>query len=316
MEHNSDKNVTRISGIDSHVKLSPSPYRESNDPPSRFGDSDVKLLPEKLFKSFKKLIFEQCGITLNEQKRLMLSVRIQKRLRSLGGLSYLEYLDYLSSQNGSKELPFLINVVTTNKTDFFREPYHFTILTTQLLPELERTQPFSNTNRLHIWSAGCSSGEEPYTLAIVLSDYFENRPGQCFQILATDISTDVLKKAIRAIYTNDVVRPIPKHFLRKYLMKGSGEWKDHWRITPNVRKTIQFGQLNFSDRQYGIEHSMHIVFCRNVIIYFSQETKASVIKKLSTQLIPRGYLFIGHSETLHHISTDFEPVERTVYRKL
>lgn len=277
--------------------------------------SEVALLSPKLFDLFKNLLFEEAGIALTEQKRLMLSVRIAKRLKALGIKKYESYIDYIeTSPSRREEIRLLLNVVTTNKTDFFREDYHFDYLRKTILPECDPRLVEQNAP-LRIWSAGCSTGEEPYTLAFVLNDFFGGRPNR-FQIPATDISTDVLKKAIRAIYPSDDVKPIPTYYRNKYMVKGRGEWEGYWRISPAIRRTVQFGRLNFNDDNYRIAEQMNIIFCRNVIIYFSMETKTRVMKKIGDQLFPRGYLFIGHSETLNNINNEFEPVSRTVYRKL
>ena len=281
--------------------------------PSLSPVSDVNLLSRREFNEFKDIIMETCAINLSSQKRLMLSVRISKRVRALKKSSFAAYLSYLNSEEGrERELHHLIDVVTTNKTDFFREAHHFEYLVSQLSGISfecgERGEP------VRIWSAGCSTGEEPYTLAFVLADFFHDRLDR-FSILATDVSTDVLKKAVRGIYSDDAVDPVPKRYRKKYLMRGQGEWKGHWRVAPEIRRAVQFGHLNFNDSDFAIPNMMDVIFCRNVMIYFTEETKRSIVNKLSRYLLPGGLFFIGHSETLHHISKSHELVSHTVYRK-
>jgi chemotaxis protein methyltransferase CheR len=272
------------------------------------------MLSLHLFNAFRELIFKECAISLSDQKRLMLSVRISKRLRSLGEASFEAYWDYVKTPAGqSEELKHLIDVVTTNKTDFFRENHHFEYLTQEILPRLAPMLA-AEKKPLRVWSAGCATGEEPYTLAFVLADYFKDQTDR-FRILATDVSTDALRKAVRAIYSDDAIEPVSKRMRQKYLLRGDGEWRGHWRVTPKIRKTVQFGYLNFNDDDFGIEEMMHLIFCRNVIIYFSQETKKRVAQKLFRHLLCGGLLFVGHSETLHQLGNQYEPVERTVYLK-
>jgi len=262
-----------------------------------------------------ELIYREAGIHLGSEKKTMLEARIRRRLKVLGLDTYRQYCDYLFGQQGLKDeiLP-LIDVVTTNKTDFFREPKHFDFLTASALPDL------CSRNRagrpLLVWSAGCSSGEEPYTLAMVLSEYAQTHPGFCFRILATDISTIVLAKAHRAVYSSDVVAPVPADLKRKYLLRSRDPVSGQVRVAPELRRLIDFRRLNFMDSDYGLTERADIIFCRNVIIYFDRPTQERILGKLAHHLVPNGYLFVGHSEALHDMDLPLAPVAPALYRRV
>jgi len=290
-------------------------------------------MSDRLFGRFGELIYGECGIKLPPAKKTMLTVRLLKRLRALGMNSFGHYYDYVCSpESRGEELMRMIDAVSTNKTDFFREPVHFDFLRTQALPNL--VDPIHNGGRkkLNIWSAGCSSGEEPYTLAMVLAEFFNgiqnqnkacvttrsgtaNKPLDQFSILATDISIQVLETAKKAIYPKQMVNPVPPMMKRKYLMHGTGSQKEFYRMVPELRSRITFQRLNFMENNFGIRMLMDIIFCRNVIIYFDRQTQIKLFEKFYNQLAPGGYLFIGHSESLHGINNRFSLVATTTYRK-
>ncbi len=244
----------------------------------------------------------------------MLEVRIKRRLKALAIHSYGEYCDYLFSREGLKgELVHLIDVVTTNKTDFFREPRHFDFLTSTAIPAL--TSPAVNRRPLLVWSAGCSTGEEPYTLAMVLSEYALAHPGFSFRILATDVSTTVLEKAELGIYSTEVVRPVPAALKVKYFMRSREPAADRMRVVPELRRAVEFRHLNFMDADYGISGKADAIFCRNVIIYFDRPTQQSILGKLTSHLVAGGYLFVGHAETLHDLDLPLAQVAPALYRR-
>ena len=245
----------------------------------------------------------------------MLEGRIRRRLKELAIQSYGEYCDFLFSDQGlEQELVHLIDVVTTNKTDFFREPRHFDFLVSRVLPEHvsggESRRPFL------LWSAGCSSGEEPYTLGMVLSEYGLTHPGFAFKILATDVSTTVLNKAALGVYSADAVRPVPQALKVNYLMRGRERNIDRVRVVPELRRVIEFRRLNFMDSDYGIQEKFDVIFCRNVIIYFDRPTQQSILRKITQCLRPGGHLFMGHAETLHELDLPVEPVAPALYRRI
>lgn len=206
----------------------------------------------------------------------------------------------------------MIDLVTTNKTDFFREPEHYTYLAGQVLPawfeQNGSRRPFA------IWSAGCSTGEEPYTMAMVLSEQASVHPGFDYSILATDISTRVLAKAHRAIYDNDRIGPIPAAFKRKYLLRSKDRTQGLVRIVPELRERIRFKRLNFMDEDFGMRGDLDVIFCRNVVIYFDRQTQEKLVNKFCRQLRRGGYLFMGHSETLNGLDVPLVQVCPTVYR--
>ena len=263
----------------------------------------------------RRLIYQETGITLGAGKRIMLEGRVRRRLKALSLNSYREYCGYLFSERGlGEELIHLIDAVTTNKTDFFREPRHFDHLIARALPDhlagSDVRRPFL------LWSAGCSSGEEPYTLAMVLSEYGLTHSGVSFRILATDVSTTVLDKAARGIYSADAVRPVPQPLRTRYLMRGRGSNAGHVRVVPELRRLIKFRRLNFMDSNYEIGGKFDAIFCRNVIIYFDRPPQQSILSKITAQLRSGGYLFMGHAETLHQLDLPVEPIAPALYRRI
>jgi chemotaxis protein methyltransferase CheR len=273
--------------------------------------SGAITLSDREFVGLSEFIHGECGIKVTEAKKVMLEGRLQKRLRKLGLGSFATYCEYLFSSEGmEKELTFMIDEVTTNKTDFFREPAHFRFLAESVLPDLTRSR-----RRLTIWSAGCSSGEEPYTLAMVLSAHAERFPGFEFLVLATDISTSVLSKAEKAIYDEDRIVPVPAEFKRKYLLRSKDKTKKIVRIVPQLRSHVRFRRLNFMDRDFGFREPIDVIFCRNVIIYFDKPTQEKLLNRFCRQLAPGGYVFMGHSEALIDMKVPLVPVAPTVYRK-
>ena len=266
------------------------------------------------FGRLRSLIYEQSGISLNVEKKTMLELRIKRRVRALNLNSFAEYCEYLFGPRGQKqEIVHLIDVVSTNKTDFFREPDHFEYLVQKAVPELMSRN--ENGRPLLVWSAGCSTGEEPYTLAMVLYEYALAQPGFRFQVLATDISTTVLAKAGKGVFKSDVVRPVPAELRRKYFMRSRDPNAEILRVVPELRQLVEFRRLNFMDGDFGLSQKVDVVFCRNVIIYFDRPTQKRIMHKLAHQLVPGGYAFVGHSETLHDMDLPLVAVAPSLYRK-
>jgi chemotaxis protein methyltransferase CheR len=272
------------------------------------------MLSDREFRRFSALIHEASGIKLPPIKKTMLSSRLTKRLRALGMGSFSTYLEYVLSAVGrEQEFIQLLDVVSTNKTDFFREPDHFAFLAEKILPEYLR-EGRGLRRRLRVWSAGCSSGEEPYTLAIVLSEFAASNPGFDFSILATDISTRVLADAERAIYSNERLASVPKYLLHRYFMRGHGRQRNFHCVVPELREKIAFRRLNFKE-DFNLDRPFDIIFCRNVLIYFDRLTQGALFEKLYRQLASGGYLLIGHSESLEGFHERMCRVAPTVYRK-
>lgn len=266
----------------------------------------------KDFLRLKDFIYKECGINIIDSKKTMLEARLQKRLRKLDLKSFSLYCDYLFSSEGmQEELTDMIDQVTTNKTDFFREPAHFEYLSRTVLPNFARTR-----KKVFIWSAGCSSGEEPYTMAMVLNEFANYNRGFNFLILATDISTRVLDKARLAVYDEERISPVPSDMKKKYLLRSKDRTKSLYRIVPALREQIRFRRLNFMDSDFGFREPMDIIFCRNVIIYFDKPTQEKLLNKFCRYLSHGGYLFMGHSETLFGMNVPLTQVAPTIYRRL
>jgi chemotaxis protein methyltransferase CheR len=266
------------------------------------------------FDRLRSLILAECGISMTTDKKIMLEIRLRRRLISLQVSSYAEYCELVfSGTNGRQELVHMIDCVTTNKTDFFRQPDHFEYLATKALPDLDARKGADRSSL--VWSAGCSTGEEPYTLAMVLSEYAEGRAGFRFGVLASDICTTVLAKARVGVFNSEVVKPVPPDLRRKYLMRSRDPSSGQLRVVPELRAKIEFRRINFMDANLGLAESPEIIFCRNVIIYFDRLTQIRVLENLTNELVPGGYFFAGHSEFLHSMSLPLVAVAPAVYRK-
>lgn len=273
-------------------------------------------LSDREFLRFSGFIYDHAGIKMPPAKKTMLEARLQKRLKANSIASFEEYSDFVFSQEGrATELIHLIDVVTTNKTDFFREPGHFDFMAKTALPTILQGRGEVVRDPVRIWSAGCSTGEEPYTLAMVLSEFAAGRSDFRAAITASDICTQVLQTAKTGIYPEERTDPIPLNLKKKYLMRSREKSKSLVRISPQLRSMVSFRRINFMDDDFGISEKMDIIFCRNVVIYFDKPTQQTLMRKFHRQLKPGGYLFIGHSETLSGLDVDFKAVASTVYRK-
>ena len=262
------------------------------------------------FTQLSKFIYSNCGIKLPITKKTMLEGRLYKRLRALGMLNFKDYCQFVFSAEGIKnELFHMIDVVTTNKTDFFREAAHFDFLANHVLASA-KDSPFK------VWSAGCSTGEEPYTLAMVLSDFAEKTPGFNYKIFATDISGRVLQTAATAVYAEERVAPVPLIMKRKYLLKSKNTSQKTVRIVPELRSKVSFERFNFIDGDFSSLMNFNVVFCRNVLIYFDRATQERVINKLCKKLEPGGILFLGHSESIANMDLPLIQLQPTTFRKI
>lgn len=277
-----------------------------------FSYYDAKL-SDKDFQKLSNFIYHQYGIKMPEAKHIMLQSRLQKRLRALRIPTFTEYVDYVFSANGHDEIIHMMDVVSTNKTDFFREIQHFEFLLDTVLPEIFDT---NHQNFVKVWSAGCSSGEEPYTLAMVLSEFQQKVRGFDFSILGSDLSTIVLEKAVQAIYPEDRVQVIPMELKKKYLLRSKDRVKPTVRIAPELRRKASFMRLNFMDDVYSAPSGFDIIFCRNVLIYFDRQTQEKVINKLCRHLRPGGFFFLGHSESVTGINVPLKQIKPTVFRRI
>jgi chemotaxis protein methyltransferase CheR len=270
-------------------------------------------LTEKDFEVFSKFIYAEYGIKMPPIKRIMLQGRLLKRIRELGMKSYSAYKEYFFSKEGQeKELLHFLNVVTTNKTDFFREPVHFIFLNEQVLPQHIE----NNGNQvLKIWSAGCSSGEEPYTISVVLNEFTRLHPLFKFSILGTDISTQMLEKAAKGVYQANKVEAIPLELKKRYFLKSKDVHNQTVRVHPQLQKSLTLNYLNLMDSVYGIKETFDVIYCRNVLIYFDRATQEKVINKLCQHLKKGGYFFIGHSESLSGMDLPLKHIKPTIFVK-
>lgn len=274
-------------------------------------------LSQSLFKTLGIFIHERFGIKMPDSKRVMIESRLRKRLKVLGMKEYSEYCDYLFSAAGmDNELHQFIDVVTTNKTDFFREPNHFTYLVEKALPELIQKDGTGIRAPLNIWSSACSQGDEPYTMAIVLSEFAKINGEFDFSILATDISMKILELAKKAVYPHDHIEPIGIELRKKYLLKSKDKQKNLVRIVPELREKVVFRQMNLVEGDFRIRKTMDIIFCRNVIIYFDKNTTDILLQRLCDKLKKGGFLFMGHSELLDCTKLPLTQVAPTIYKKL
>ena len=273
-------------------------------------------LSNETFSRISRFIDKEYGIQLPPSKKVMVESRLQKRLRKLNKESFSDYADYIFSPEGEKtELINMVDLITTNKTDFFRESDHFDFLLYTVLPDRFDNNR-SGPNMCNVWSCGCSSGEEPYTLAMVLSEFAEGSPSFKYHIKGTDVSSEVLTKAREAIYTEKDIEPVPIQLRRKYLLRSRDNSNHLVKIKPEIQGNIQFEYLNLMDNQYCIPRSMDIVFFRNVAIYFSKAIQEKIITKICSYLKSGGYLFIGHSESLFNMDVPVEQAGAAVYRRI
>ncbi|MCT4586534.1 MAG: methyltransferase domain-containing protein [Carboxylicivirga sp.] len=268
-------------------------------------------LSEKDFQAFSDFIYSEYGIKMPPVKRVMLQGRLLKRIRDLNMKSYTEYKEYFFSKEGQKKEIFnFLNVVTTNKTDFFREPIHFDFLKDEVLAQHNGSGTFK------VWSAGCSSGEEPYTISIVLNEYKRIAPGFNFSIYGSDISNKVLSNAAKGVYAENKISIIPLEQKKRYFLKSKDRTNPTVRVKPELQRNIVLKHVNLMDSHYDIGETFDVIFCRNVLIYFDRDTQERVISKLCNYLKPGGIFFIGHSESLSGMKVPLEHVKPTVFRKI
>jgi chemotaxis protein methyltransferase CheR len=277
---------------------------------------DLKITDAE-FTQLRDFIYDKAGIYVADNRKYLLENRLANRIKKLNLKSYGEYYHYLQyDPNKKQELNKLFEVVTTNETSFYRNPPQIKVFQEKVLAEVLEAQRKKGQKSLRIWSAGCSTGEEPYTLAIILHEVLGRELAMWnVKITANDLSEAVLSAARRGFYNEYALRTTPKEITAKYFTKEG----DKYVIKPEVKRLVTFGQINLSDRTQlkRVERSQ-IVFCRNVIIYFDDEMKKRVIGSFYDNLHPGGYLLIGHSESLHNITRAFKPVHHPgaiIYRK-
>nr|WP_153437048.1 protein-glutamate O-methyltransferase CheR [Sinorhizobium terangae] len=267
-------------------------------------------MSQRNFKRLATYIFDYSGIKMPQTKITMLEGRLRRRLRATGISTFDDYCDFLFDRNGlAHEAVLLIDAVTTNKTDFFREPNHFDYMRDVALPALHE----KGMRKIRAWSSACSVGAEPYTMAMVLEDYRRDAGGPDYSILATDLSTDVLERARRGVYPAEMVDPVPPDMMHRYVMQAKDASRRVVRISPRLRSHVGFMRLNLMDPVYKIGDPMHMIFCRNVLIYFDKKTQLHVLQQVCECLLPGGYLFIGHSESIAAMELPLRQLANTIF---
>ncbi len=264
------------------------------------------------FERVSAMVYRSVGIRLTEAKRDLVYGRLARRIRHLRLNSFRDYLDYVE-EHPKEEFTEFINSITTNLTSFFRERHHFDMLRAEVFPKLMRTR--SASRRIRIWSAGCSTGEEPYSLAMTVASAFPAGSGWDVKILATDLDTHVLEHARAGIYTEERVSQLPSEVRQQWIRRGRGEHAGKVRIAPEIQQMVTFNQLNLMEA-WPMRGPMDIIFCRNVVIYFDKQTQSRLFDRFADILADDGHLFVGHSETLYRVTERFELIGQTVYKKV
>jgi chemotaxis protein methyltransferase CheR len=264
---------------------------------------------EEEFEFFRGVVHSESGIKLTDMKKALVQARLTKRIRELKLGGFRDYYEYMKS-NYSSELTNLINCITTNKTDFFREHKHFDYMRNAVLPEFE----MAGKKKLRIWSAGCSTGEEAYSIAITLLEHYKNSMPD-IRILASDIDTQVLDKAEAGVYRAETLSDVDISILKKYFCRGRGENKNLFKVKDSAKSLIRFRWINLLDAAYPMKNKFDMIFCRNVIIYFDRDFQQKLFERLHSYLSDDGYLFMGHSETLTGLSSKFTSAGNSIYRK-
>jgi chemotaxis protein methyltransferase CheR len=273
--------------------------------------SKIKMTDQEFYR-LSQFIYNGYGIKLNSIKKTMLEGRLQKRLKENNMTNFKEYIDYIFSPEGTdKEVIHMIDVVSTNKTDFFREAIHFNFMSNVILPEFVEAQK----NHLKIWSAAASSGEELYTIAMVISEFLEKQDSFDYSVLGTDISLRILEKAALAIYPKDRIDKIPATLKSKYFLKSKNTVQPTVRVVGELRNKTRYQRLNLMDNSYNVPNDFDIIFCRNVLIYFDRVTQEKVINKLCQKLKKGGYLFLGHSESITGLNMPLKQIKPTIFKK-
>lgn len=265
------------------------------------------------FLKFQRLIHQQSGIWLSDAKKALLMGRLRKRLRELGLSSFRKYFEI--AKHDVSETVRLLDAVSTNQTQFFREPDHFEYIEDQIIPEWKRqAETGLRSKHVRVWSAACSSGQEPYSLAMVLAHRLPVAEGWVIEILGTDISTKILGRASSATWDIRQAEDIPEKYLKMWMLRGYGDEAGKLRAGPQLRTLVRFERLNLHQESYPVQGNFDLIFCRNVLIYFQMETKMQVVQRLLRHLQPQGYLFLGHAESLHSMNGLLRTPAPAVYR--
>lgn len=271
-------------------------------------------LSDEVFQRLADFIYQRCGIHITSRKRTMLEARVRRRMQQIGierAESYCRLLLERDNLEGEEESIHLIDAVTVNKTDFFREPTHFTYLTKNVLPELQS----KGHHNFKLWSAASSYGAEAYTIAMVMDDFCRDHTGCDYFILGTDICTKVLEQAASARYSETQIAPIPPSQRRRHLLVSKDKTRREYRMAPHLRSKVAFLQLNLFEDHYPVSNDYDVIFCRNVLIYFDKKTQRRVLCQLIEHMQPEGYLILGHSESTVGMDLPLVSVANTVFQR-
>jgi len=272
---------------------------------------ELTRLSEKEYRLISELVYKQFGIKLGENKKSLIVGRLQKILKQNNFKSFQDYYDYVTNDTSGQALITLVDRISTNHTFFYREYDHFDFFYRRNLPYLESILNGSKDRALRIWCAGCSSGEEPYMLAILMLEYFkENIMSWNVGVLATDISISSLETAVAGIYSSENINHLPGKLKSKYFIKIEN---DQWKVIDRVKRLVTFKRLNLMRETYPFKNRFHAIFCRNVMIYFDQPTRDALIRRYHRYMMPNGHLFIGHSESLRRDNGLFKYIQPSVY---
>jgi chemotaxis protein methyltransferase CheR len=293
-------------------------------------DASLVTMDTREFKIFRELIHRKTGIWLRDGKQVMLAARLSKRLRHHAMSDFATYAAYVEKvQDGGQELAEIINCVTTNKTSFFREMHHFDFLSQKLVPQLVAGALLGRARSIRVWSAACSTGEEPYSIAICLLDALKTAHapvvpslgqtptlpgGWQVEVVASDIDTVVLAKAAQGIYDRDSLEEVPPAMQTRYFLRGKGDMSGQVRVKKEVAQLVKFQRLNLMDEKWPIDGLFDVIFFRNALIYFNRETQEIFLRKMLRCLKPRGYLILGHSEHVPWLNDSVEALSNTVHQ--
>jgi len=272
-------------------------------------------LGEKDFRRVSDVIYRHCGINLHDGKKGLVQSRLSKLVRQSRFDSFTEYIDYILSTEGKREFIVAVDALSTNLTFFFREKQHFDFVKKKFLPDLIARKGRESNRRIRAWSAACSSGEEPYSLAVTLTETFEHEPGWDIKILATDISTRILEKAKMGTYDQQRIEPLTPQQKQRFLTLNRAKGQKEYQVRENLKKMIRFRHLNLMD-SWPFQGPFDMIFARNVMIYFDKPTQAALVNRFWQCLDGGGLLCIGHSESLTGIDHKFRYVQPATYMKM
>jgi chemotaxis protein methyltransferase CheR len=290
--------------------VSPSRSAGTVDSPLQWEISD------ELFAKYRALIYREAGIALSEAKKSLLVARVAGRLRELNLASFAEYFRLVEDPAASDERGRLLDRICTNETHFFRDPRQFLFLSDHVFPRLETEAARTGRKRVRAWSAACSTGEEPYSIAMAMLHRFPRSAGWQVEVVATDLSNKVLAAARTAVWPVDKAGDIPLHYRKEFMLRGTGSQTGKMKAGPEIREVVSFTRMNLNEPLYSVSGSFDFIFCRNVLIYFDRESKTKVVDRLLTHLAPDGWLFLGYAETTTTITDRLVSVGPNVYARV